>query len=134
MGFLEPGDEDDEIVEGAGAPKRRRSQRIDDIICDLEQSSRVDQTVKTMNIPNIDCFLRGKVTSTKERFNQLDNIPNSNYNSSLLKKQPAKISADCDWSRKWANGDRIRCARKRKGEILTSTKTKKLRCALSIIQ
>ena len=43
--FLKPGDEDDEIVEGAGAPKRRRSHRIDDIICDLEQSSRVDQTV-----------------------------------------------------------------------------------------
>ena len=41
LGLLEPGDEDDEVVEGAGAPRRRRSQRIDNIICDLEQTSRL---------------------------------------------------------------------------------------------
>ena len=93
----------------------------------LEQTSRVDQTVKIRNIQNKDCFMRGKVMSKLETFKNLDNIPNSNCNSSLVKKQPAKISADCNWSKKWTNGDRIGCGRKRKGENLTSTKTKKLR-------
>ena len=85
----------------------------------LEQTSRVDQTVKMRNIQTKDCVIRGKVN--------LDNIPNINCNSSLVKKQPAKISMDCNWSGKWTNGGRIGWGRKRKGENLTRTKTKKLR-------
>ena len=85
----------------------------------LEQTSRVDQTGKMRIIQNKDYFIRGKVN--------LDDIPNSNCNSSLVKKQPAKISTDCNWSGKWTNGGRIGWGRKRKGENLTSTKTKKLR-------
>ena len=51
MGLLEPGDDEEK---GAGAPRRRRSIRIDDIIGALEKSSGCGPTVKTTKIPT-DC-------------------------------------------------------------------------------
>ena len=78
------------------------------------------------NIPNLNCWLRGNFA--KESLENIKNIPNNN----LFMKQPAKISADCDWSN-LTNSEEVRYVRKRKGEELTSTKTKKLRiCGLNI--
>ena len=131
LGLLEPGDDDEK---GAGAPRRRRSMKIDDIIGDLEKSSGCGPTLKTTKIPTIDCIPMVKVSKEIERFNifnEMDNIPNSNcnYNSFSFsnKQQPAKISVVCDWSRKVTNSDRVSGATKRKGEEMMNTKTKKLR-------
>ena len=88
--------------------------RIEDIIGDLEKSSGGGPASKTTKIPNVDCIQMGKVSKVKERFEQ----------------QPAKISAVCDWSRKMTNSDKVSKvsgAKKRKGEELMQTKTKKLR-------
>ena len=115
-GLQEPGDD---VEEGTGAPKRRRSMRIEDIIGDLEKSSGCGPTKKTTNIPNSDCIHMGKVNILKERFEQ----------------QPAKISVVCDWSRNVTNRDgvsRVPVATKRKGGDLIQTKTKKLRLSLSV--
>ena len=115
-GLLEPGND---VEEGTGAPKRRRSMRIEDIIGDLEKSSGCGPTKKTTNIPNSDCIHMGKVNILKERFEQ----------------QPAKISVVCDWSRNVTNRDgvsRVPVATKRKGGDLIQTKTKKLRLSLSV--
>ena len=88
--------------------------RIEEIIGDLEKSSRGGPASKTTKIPNVDYFQMGKVSKVKECFEQ----------------QPAKISAACNWSRKMTNSDKVSKvmgATKRKGEELMQTKTKKLR-------
>ena len=116
QGLLEPGGD---IEKGAGAPKRRRSMRIEDIIGDLEKSSGCGPPSKTTKSPNVDCIQVGKVNKVKECFEQ----------------QPAKISVVCDWSRNVTNRDgvsRVSEATKRKGGDLMQTKTKKLRLSHSV--
>ena len=62
MGLLEPGDDDEK---GAGTPRRRKSMKIDDIMCDLKKSSGCGPTMNTTKIPNIDCIPSGKVYTEK---------------------------------------------------------------------